>query len=286
MSCLRRALVLVLLLLADSAPAQIRTFVAQASKDNTLFQDTAGALSNGAGEYFFVGKAGATSVRRGVIAFDMSDLPRSALIVNATLTLHMSRSSNSAAIPTTLQRTLADWGEGTSDAIGEEGAGAPSTEGDATWLHTFYSTDLWTNAGGDFDATISATTTVSLEGDYTWSDPNMASDVWFWNLNRAQNFGWTIRGEEVTGGTAKRFDSRQNSDLAVRPRLTIDYLLHCPWDLTETGMVDLEDLTTLLSHFGVGSGAIWSDGDIDTDGDVDLVDLAQLLAHFGSICPP
>jgi len=58
----------------------------------------------------------------------------------------------------------------------------------------------------------------------------------------------------------------------------------CPGDLDGNGQVDLGDLSTLLSHFGTGSGATAADGDSDGDGDVDLADLAALLAAFGTIC--
>lgn len=58
----------------------------------------------------------------------------------------------------------------------------------------------------------------------------------------------------------------------------------CPGDIDGDSTVALTDLTTLLSHFGVPSGASLPDGDLDADGDVDLTDLTMLLSHFGSIC--
>jgi len=68
-------------------------------------------------------------------------------------------------------RLLADWGEGTSNATGGlgEGGGGPATTNDATWVHRFYSTQLWNTPGGDFAAAASATTTVSDIGNYSWS---------------------------------------------------------------------------------------------------------------------
>lgn len=56
-------------------------------------------------------------------------------------------------------------------------------------------------------------------------------------------------------------------------------------DLDGDHDVDLTDLATLLTHFGMPSGATLADGDIDHDGDVDLTDLATLLTSFGSSCP-
>lgn len=57
----------------------------------------------------------------------------------------------------------------------------------------------------------------------------------------------------------------------------------CAGDLNGDLMVDLSDLATLLSNFGL-SPALPDDGDIDFDGDVDVSDLAALLAAFGSNC--
>jgi hypothetical protein len=55
-------------------------------------------------------------------------------------------------------------------------------------------------------------------------------------------------------------------------------------------LVDLADLAQLLSNYGMTSGAVWGDGDVDPlqpgggDGDVDLGDLAELLSQYGDDC--
>ena len=59
----------------------------------------------------------------------------------------------------------------------------------------------------------------------------------------------------------------------------------CPGDLDGDGDIDLSDLSQLLAHYGITSGASYEDGDLDGDGDVDLSDLSALLAVYGTTCP-
>ena len=195
------------------------------SKDNTLYEDPGGALSNGAGQYFFVGRtAQATnSIRRGLIEFDIAgNIPTGSLVVSATLQLTMSKTI-AGSQPVALHRLTADWGEGTSTAVGEEGSGAAATPGDATWIHTFYTSTLWTAPGGDFVVTASATATVGSVGAYTWSAAGMVSDVQTWLDAPQANYGWLLLGNETTLTTAKRFNTREHSSPTARPVLIITY---------------------------------------------------------------
>lgn len=58
----------------------------------------------------------------------------------------------------------------------------------------------------------------------------------------------------------------------------------CPGDVDGSGAVDITDLGTLLSNFGL-SGATPEQGDLTGDGLVDISDLGVLLANFGATCP-
>lgn len=207
----------------DPAAVITQTVVLEPAKDNTLYESELGAVSNGAGQHLFAGMTNDERLRRAVLAFDLSAVPPGSEVVSATLALHVSRTV-SGETPVTIHALQRDWGEGDSDAPGEEGAGALAEPGDATWVFTFFNTARWTTTGGDFDAAPLATTLVGAVGDYAWSSPELAADVQRWLDDPAQNFGWIVLGDEATDGTAKRFDSRENPTQAQRPRLTITYL--------------------------------------------------------------
>jgi hypothetical protein len=193
-----------------------------ASQDNTLYEDSAGTLSNARGEGLFAGRTMIDTVRRGVIAFDVSVIPAGSTVTSVTLTLACTRSV-SLAEATTLHRALANWGEGTSIALGEGGNGSAATDGDATWIHRYYSTQTWMTPGGDFSVTPSATTDVSGIGFYSWTSAGLVSDVQDWLGDPSANFGWFILGNESVSQSAKRFASREHQDALLRPTLTVEY---------------------------------------------------------------
>ena len=200
------------------------------SKDNTLYEDPAGAVSNAKGENFFAGRTGAAGgglIRRGVMAFDLSSIPIGSTINSVTLKLNCSQ-ANAGNASLQLHRALADWGEGTSLAPAGAGAGAgvPSTPNDATWMHRFFPSTFWATPGGDFSAATSGTQVVGGAGSYTFpSQAGMVVDLQFWLDNPAQNFGWCVIGDESTAMTTRRFETRESSTPAFRPLLTVDYTL-------------------------------------------------------------
>jgi hypothetical protein len=192
-------------------------------KDNTLYQydPVEGDVSNALGNHFFAGATGTAELRRGVLAFDIAgNVPAGSTILGVTLSLNMSRTPTGTARTVELHKLLADWGEGTSVAPGEEGEGAPATTNDATWRHRFFDTIFWTTEGGDFSATVSANQSVGSVGVYTWSSSQMRADVQSWLDDPASNFGWLVLGDESEIATAKRFDTRES---ASPPVLTIQF---------------------------------------------------------------
>lgn len=193
-------------------------------RDTTLIENPEGARSNGSGPHLFAGRNSAPShsIRRALLEFDVAGhVPPRSIITGVFLTLDMCQTNAGPEI-VSLHRVAAEWGEGSSNASG--GSGAPSEPGDATWIHTSYDEGFWAHAGGDFTAS-SASTVVDGPGFYTWGPtPGMIADVLSWLDDPASNHGWLLRGNEAASSTAKRFDSREHEDLALRPLLRVEFV--------------------------------------------------------------
>jgi hypothetical protein len=192
------------------------------ARDNTLFESADGELSDGAGPALFAGNTGQGLARRALLFFDVaSRVPAGARVDSVVLTLQVSNAPNSIPRQITVHRLLADWGEGASVAAG--GGGVASTEGDATWVHTYYPSQTWSTPGGEFDPAISASLLVEGVGAYAWSGSVLTTDVQSWLTQPGSNHGWLVLGEETGLNTARRFESREAAEPSTRPALTIYY---------------------------------------------------------------
>ncbi|MEM6937932.1 MAG: DNRLRE domain-containing protein [Pseudomonadota bacterium] len=197
------------------------TVVLEPAADNSIFSE--GVLSNGGGVYLVTGLTVVGTERRALLAFDLSTIPAGAMVQSASLDVTVSRTI-SQTITVRLHRLLASWGEGTVDADGQEGTGAPAEAGDATWLQRQLGGEAWTNPGGDFAAAESARTGLRINGTYTYTGGTMAEDVQLWLDDPSQNHGWILIANPAAGfGSAKRLNSRENADGTTRPQLTVTY---------------------------------------------------------------
>ncbi len=207
-----------------AATAQAEIVTIGAGRDNTLFQDEAGSLSNGIGPSIFAGVTANFGVRRGLLNFKVQDvLPAGAIVTRAELTLYAERARGSN-VAMGMHRLLDSWGEGAS--FTGLGGGVQAERGDATWTSRFYDIGpAWTTPGGDFVAAASAITNVgSAFRSYTWSGVGLVADVQRWANDPTQNFGWLLKAEsEARTGEAKRFTSREGTPENRRPRLLIEY---------------------------------------------------------------
>jgi hypothetical protein len=222
---MRIAMVLLCTLLTLPVGMAAQPAVVSPAKDNTLYETANGSTSNGAGDYIFVGTTNGESNRRGLIKFDIAaGVPAGATVTAVSLRMNVSKVGAATATNVVLKRITADWGEGTSNAGAEEGQGGAAATGDATWLHRFSTSTLWTIVGGDFSATESGVLSVGGTGVYTWtSTAQLVADVQSWLNDPSSNFGWILIGNESITKTSKRFDSREHPTSANRPQLTVNY---------------------------------------------------------------
>ena len=205
-----------------------RTATLSSIKDNTVYEGV--DSSNGSGYHMFAGTSTLgndppESIRRALLMFDVAQtIPSGSTIDSVSLRLNMSRTHPLSGIRTvSLHRVLADWGEGESHALGNEGIGATARYYDATWVYAFHDSVMWSNQGGDYTSAPSAQTDVGIEAAYKWKSVEMAADVQSWLDTPAANFGWIIVCDESEGLTAKRFDTRENPDPPTRPSLSVWY---------------------------------------------------------------
>jgi hypothetical protein len=202
------------------------TVTLEPSQDATLYEGD-GSLANGSGVFLFTGRTqaqGGTAERRTVLAFDIAGaVPVGSTITEVSLSLTMSKTI-SGAQTVNLHRVADSWGEGASDAGGQEGGGTASASGDATWVHRFYPDTQWSTDGGDFFAVESASQEIAGPGSYTYSStPGMVMDVQEWLDEPDSNYGWILVMPDAPAGSAKRFNSRENTAASSRPQLTVSY---------------------------------------------------------------
>jgi hypothetical protein len=183
---------------------------------------------------------------------------------------------------------LADWGEGTSDPAGSEGGGAPATPGDATWLHRFFNTTLWTNQGGDFVATASATRSVSGVAFYTWGPTAaMRADVQGWLNTPASNFGWLLLGDEISLESARGFDSKESLTVANRPVLNVTYTAPTAAAGRIPDGSEASDIPLMIEHAPNAEVRLtWSASCVSTDTDYEVYEgtLGSFYSHTMKLC--
>ncbi len=194
-----------------------------AQQDNTIYNVATGDQANGQGQYIVTsGSSGTALARRGMISFDVAaaNIPDGATILDVVLTMNLAQTTGGAAA-VGVHRLLKGWGEGFSDAAGNETEGAAAGAMDATWLFSRFDGVTWSNAGGDFGGASASVTTRST-GAYEWAGSGLVDDVQDWLDDPYTNFGWMIKSSELAGNV-KSFISRNSSNVALRPKLEITY---------------------------------------------------------------
>ncbi|MDX2418118.1 MAG: DNRLRE domain-containing protein [Xanthomonadales bacterium] len=201
-----------------------------AVQDTTLYEDAAGRLGNGSGQYLFVGRTWDENgidalLRRALIKFDLGSVPPGSTINSVSFGFTINQAPPAATSATISLHTMTeDWGEGASNAPGPEGRGTIAQINDATWLHRFFDSELWNTAGGDFAAVAVASEPISSSPQSVTfaTSPQLVAAVQAWIDNPATNHGWALLGDEIFPQNARRILSREHTGPG-NPLLTLDF---------------------------------------------------------------
>ena len=266
------------------------TITVVSSLDNTIVDN---GNASGIGQFVFTGRngglGGAVS-QRALIRFDLEGVvPDGATIVDAVFTLSLVQGAPGSGDQThTVHRLLQSWGEGESAASG--GGGSPPETDDATWTSRFHPVMPWTNAGGDFVPTPSATMDISAAPmAINWTGPGIIADVESWIDDPATNHGFIVIGNEASPQTARKFYSHESTFVAGRPMLSVTYETGgtpCTGNTDGDDIVGFNDLLSVLASFGpCPGGGEPCPADVSGDGGVvDFQDLLIVLSNWGP-CP-
>lgn len=189
------------------------------TKDNSLFEE--GELSNGAGLHLFTGVTNNSHRRRALIQFDLQGiLPEGATVDSAQLIISPTLVKTAGTTVGIYKLTTA-WGEGNSDADGEEGKGADAEDGDATWTRAMVGGDAWATPGGDFAPELLASTVINLGSKGVFGSPALTAVVNDWIADPSSNHGLIVIGDESKKATAIRFSSREFGNETFWPLLRL-----------------------------------------------------------------
>ncbi|MFP4500255.1 MAG: hypothetical protein ACLFTT_04580 [Candidatus Hydrogenedentota bacterium] len=229
----------------EGCDAVTKTVPLHPTADVTLYESETGGIANGAGQYLFVGRGEDLLIRRGAIHFDIAgNIRDDADILEVVLTMeHTPVGDDTTPQYIDLARAARSWGEGQSDAPGEELDGMAAFGGDATWQHAFYRHTRWNSPGGDWVADVRGRAEVAGAGVYRWEGAKLVEDVQMWLDTPGTNHGWLIFGKErvpepegeMEGedpmadfrSTVKRFATKEHAAEDFRPMLRVTYT-HLP----------------------------------------------------------
>lgn len=153
---------------------------------------------------------------RSILKFDLSGIPATATVNSATLSLYQWYQEDASPLTIDVHYLTGNWTEGT-------GAGSATGDG-ATWLTT-NGADDWTDPGGDYDSTVSASSDAPGAVN-TWVDWDLTALTQSWADGSITNNGLLLKqdAEYPAGSDAKSFYSSEfATDAALRPKLTIEW---------------------------------------------------------------
>lgn len=178
-------------------------------KDTTLAQ---GVPNNNFGSNFVI-TAGANT--RALLRFDLSDIPETAIILSAELTLY-SNTPTATNVAVNIYRSFVEWFEG-------NGSNSVTSIDGSTWNNRNHIGSVaWTGSAGgaagiEYAAISTDSTIVNGTGYFSW---DVTLDVAHFVHNPSDNHGWWMDAVST-----RDFFSSDEAQANRRPQLTISYIL-------------------------------------------------------------
>jgi len=217
---------------------------------DTTLAEVAPGNNFGAADFFNSGAAGNRRRNRALLRFDLTPLPKDAVLQSAELVLDLVRQPEDGLEASTfeLHRALVPWGEGAGvpDPL-HPGRGAPAQPAEATWIHRFAgTTQTWSVPGGavgvDFAAAASAEISIIGLNDAPYAipgTPQLLADLQLWRAQPDANFGWFwLSTAEEVPYTARSFGAREGFSPPLL-RLTYSVPEPAPLSLLALGLAAL-----------------------------------------------
>jgi hypothetical protein len=223
-------------------------FIGSADADTTISLGTIQA-GTASGPEFVAGASGVGGVGRALIHFNLFGLPTNAVIDSVKVTLKITKEANVGPDPATfiLHRVTRSWNE---------------TE--ASWTSATSGT-FWTDGGGDFAATASASQSGGGAGNLVeFGSATLATDVQSWLTGAVVNAGWLLRvSDETDFHSARRFASHDSGPDG--PKLTVAY--HLPVTLVAPSLLNVRTAgAEFRFDFQANSGTLYAVEFLDSIG--------------------
>jgi RHS repeat-associated protein len=171
----------------------------------------------GADPGFGVG-SGSLGISRGLLRFALNDIPASATVTSATLSLWQQYGASNA-LTLEAHRVTRSWIEGAGSNMNVL-CGSGSTWYDAAPGVT------WTGEGGDYDSTVVASLAKPAGQSNSWDNLSIASLVQQWVGGSAPNLGVLLKmsSEPLSNGNGVTYDSSDfTAGPSLRPKLALTY---------------------------------------------------------------
>jgi RHS repeat-associated protein len=171
----------------------------------------------GADPGIFVG-SGSSAIFRGLLRFTLNDIPASATVSNATLSLWQQYAASNA-VTLEAHRVTRSWTEGSGSNTNVLcGSGA-------TWYDAAPGVS-WTSQGGDYDSTVAASLAKPANQASGWDNLSITSLVQHWVSGAQPNLGVLLKlsSEPLANGNNPIYNSSDfTAEPGLRPKLSLTY---------------------------------------------------------------